>query len=108
MNDQSTIQLRHEFTIVGEDNTTIATATVERVHGVNWLTNVWVHHAHRKNGYARRLVAAAVATFGNDSLWLNVYPYTNRPLDSAALTRFYAQFGFAEAGTPGAMVRRPQ
>jgi GNAT superfamily N-acetyltransferase len=100
------IQMRHEFSIVSEKNETIATLTVERMHGVLWLMNLWTHHEHRRRGYARKLIASAIAQFGLEDLWLNVFPYTDRPLDTHALRAFYEQFGFEPKETPGAMCRR--
>ncbi len=100
------VQLRHEFAIVSEKNETIATATVERMHEVLWLNNVWVHGDHRRKGLGRRIVTTAVHEFSHEDIWLNVYPYTSRPLDTEQLSAFYASFGFVSAGSPGSMVRK--
>lgn len=99
------VQLHHEFAIVSEKNESIATATIERMHGVLWLTNVWTHHEHRRKGYARLVVQAAVDLFEAGDIWLNIHPYVDRPLDPAQLARFYESFGFRAADTPGAMRR---
>jgi GNAT superfamily N-acetyltransferase len=102
---QLPIQLRHEFRIVSEKNEEIATLTVERMHGVLWLTNLWTHHEHRRKGYATQLMQAAIDTFGKEELWLNVYPFTNRPLDGEALREWYMRFKFISTLAPGIMRR---
>lgn len=101
------IQLRHEFSIVSEKNETIATATIERMHGVLNLTNVWVHYEHRKKGYASAVLRAVIAEFGRETIWLRVYPYTDRPMDEERLANFYREFGFVADGGPGDMKREP-
>lgn len=100
------IQSRHEFLIVSEKNETVGNITAERMNGVLWLTNLWTHHEYRRKGYARALLNAAIAECGSEDLWLKVHPYTNRPLDEAALTALYTSFGFEQQDAPGIMRRR--
>ena len=99
------VQLRHEFSIVSDKNETIASATVEMMNGVLWLSNVWTHHEHRKQGHATTILKAVLAEFGNHDLWLRVYPYTNRPRSEEDLTQWYTRFGFGPMETPGTMRR---
>lgn len=103
---QPVVQLRHGFMIVSEGNETAASATVERMNGVRWLTNVWTHHKYRRKGYATHVLRAVVAAFGADDLWLKIHPYTDRPRDEVELAAFYGRFGFGPADAPGIM-RRP-
>jgi GNAT superfamily N-acetyltransferase len=100
------VQVRHEFSIISEKNETVASATVEHMNGVLWLTNVWVHYEHRRRGYARMVIAEALREFGEWEIWLKIHPYTDRPLDEPQLAAFYESFGFAYAGAPGIMCRR--
>lgn len=75
-------------------------------HGnVLWLDDLWTHSDHRRKGYARALIAALIADWGRDDLYLAVFPYTDQPLDAAGLQALYAEFGFAATDVPGVMKR---
>src|SRR5262245_24755939 len=104
---QPVVQLRHEFAIVSEKNETVASATVELMNGVLWLTNVWTHYEYRRRGYARLMLGSVIDNFGHRELWLKVHPYTDRPLSEEQLISFYGSFGFVRTGVPGVMVRLP-
>lgn len=106
--DRPVVQIRHEFSIVSaEKSETVATATIERVNDVLWLTNVWTHYEYRHRGYARSIMEHVIALFGEEDIWLILYPYTDRPLSSVELaTLFYGKFGFVSVDAPGVMVRR--
>lgn len=96
----------HSFNVVGKDNTYIANLDVVRRHGVALLTNLSVHHAHRRKGLARRLFEQAFAYYSAEDLYLNVYGFHDRPMDDALLTAFYRSLGFEPvAGAPGMMCR---
>jgi len=96
----------HSFNVVGKDNTYIANLDVVRRHGVALLTNLSVHHAHRRKGLARRLFEQAFAYYGDETLYLNVYGFHDRPMDDGQLTDFYRSLGFVPMLTaPGMMVR---
>lgn len=99
------VQLRHEFSIVSAKNETVASATVEHMNGVLWLTNIWTHHEYRQKGYATAVITDVLRAFGDRTLYLKIYPYTDRPMHEAQLAAFYARFGFTLDGSPGVMVR---
>ncbi|HEU4327449.1 MAG TPA: GNAT family N-acetyltransferase [Roseiflexaceae bacterium] len=86
----------------------IATAVVHRRHGVQFLTDVWVHPDHRRGGLGSELVKAALAECGGEDLYLTVSGFTNQPLTDEQLAQWYARFGFELVGpaAPG-MMRRP-
>jgi GNAT superfamily N-acetyltransferase len=92
--------------MVNEKNDAIVGLTAEHMNGVLWLTNLWVHHEHRRKGYARRIIMAAIGLYGDQDLWIKVHPYTNRPMDEHVLSRFYETFGFEYTDAPGVMWRR--
>ncbi len=100
------VQLRHEFCISNAKNETIASATVEKMHGVLWASNLWVHADHRRQGYASRIAKALIAEYGHEDIWINVYPYTDRAVSAEQLIELYQSFGFELTSTPGAMVRK--
>jgi GNAT superfamily N-acetyltransferase len=73
--------------------------------GYLWLTNVWVHADHRKEGRAVALTTRAVEQWQHRDLYLVVQPYTDQPLRAERLTRFYRTFGFRPTEVPGVMLR---
>ena len=83
----------------------IAHVTVSHRSGVLWLTDVWTHSEHRKQGYARQLITQALGMFADQSWYLEVYPYTDQPLDFERLTQFYQDLGFTATDVPGVMKR---
>lgn len=85
----------------------IAHVTLDHRDGVLWLTDLWTHADHRRKGYARRLIARALALYPGAHIYLEVYPYTDQPLDRAALIAFYRGYGFALTDVPGVMRRIP-
>lgn len=108
MEDTPQVQHSHDFYIVSPDNQRIATADVQRRHGVLWLTNVWAHHEHRRKGLASAVLREVLAIYGGEPIYLQVYGYTNRPMDDQALAKWYGRFGFAPVhGAPGMMRRMP-
>lgn len=100
------VQLTHQFTIVNAKNETVATADLIHRHGVQLLTNVYVHHDYRNKGLGTRVLRSVVDHFGHDDIYLNVHGYSGQPLSDDFLTAWYASFGFGEVkGAPGMMVR---
>lgn len=96
---------RHEFYIVDPKNESIATSTVYFRHGVYWLTNVWVHHEHRKKGLATQVINAVIEKYGQYPIYLNVDAYTDQPRSNDELFNYYARFGFVRSTDPGVMKR---
>ncbi len=104
MSEEHVVQLRHEFAIVNGANETIAGITVMRRHNALWLTNLWVHHEHRKKGLGKKVFEAALKEFVHERLYLHVWPYGNQPLDEEDLFAWYSKYGFEHQGA-GVMVR---
>jgi ribosomal protein S18 acetylase RimI-like enzyme len=102
------VQSKHDFSIVSEKNETIASVTIEPMGEWFYLTNVWVHHEYRKQGLGTQVMQAAIDVYNDRPIYLNVVPYTNRPLDINRLCEWYGKFGFKPvAGTPGILTRQP-
>ncbi|HEY1011145.1 MAG TPA: GNAT family N-acetyltransferase [Herpetosiphonaceae bacterium] len=102
------IDIEHRFSMNDGLGAPIAHVEVHHRNGALFLTNVWVHPDHRRQGHARRLIATALRMFARSTLYLNVNGYTNRPLSDDRLTQFYASFGFELIpGAPGMMCRKP-
>lgn len=102
-----TVQIDSRYRIMNAEGEVIAQCRIYPLHGVLWLTDVWVDAKHRGRWLARKVITAALAYYGpHNEIWLNVLPYGNRAKDSERLFLFYSRFGFAKCVTPGAMVRR--
>lgn len=102
------VQVRHEFSVVGATNESIAACTVDRRHGVLWISNVWTHYDHRRKGLATLVLRQVIALYGHEDLWLLVAGYTDRPMRDEQVLAWYARFGFCTMQAPGVMCRRGQ
>lgn len=78
---------------------------IRRPNGILWMTNLWVHPDHRKQGMAKQLMSAALQDWYRFPLYLEVAPYTNQPLGMKKLVDFYGEYGFRTTDVPGIMVR---
>lgn len=105
--DEYVVDDHHAFYIDDAEGDHIAQLHVFRRHGVRWVSNLWVHHEHRRRGHAKRLLSAALATYGADDLYLQVLGYAGRPLADHQLAFFYAQYGFESVPEAPGMMRRP-
>lgn len=83
----------------------IAHVTLDHRPGGLWLTDLWTHADHRRQSHAKRLLTDALALFPGRTVYLEVYPYTDQPLDRPALAALYTGFGFVDTPVPGVMVR---
>lgn len=100
------IHIERTFLITKDDSDSIAWAKVyRRPEGHLWLGSLWVAGSERHKGYAAALLRAVLRECGSEPLYLEVAPYADRPLDSAALMAFYGRFGFVETPVPGIMHR---
>jgi GNAT superfamily N-acetyltransferase len=104
------IQIEYTYLVPsGADSDSLGWAKVVRGEtGVLWLTAVWVHPDRRGHGWATALLRTVVREWGCEPLYLRVEPYTDRPLNAAALTAFYGRFGFVETCVPGVLRREPK
>lgn len=99
------IQVKTEFVIADAETNSRAWAVVHRrQNGVLWITSLWVHPDERKKGWAGALLDRVLREYVGETLYLEVAPYADRPMDTDALTVFYARFGFLETHVPGVMV----
>jgi ribosomal protein S18 acetylase RimI-like enzyme len=100
------VQLRHEFMIVSEENEQVCTATLEpRADGL-YLTGMWTHHKHRRQGLASKVLSAVTQQFADHDIYLMVGAYTDQPLNNEQLVAFYQRFGFEVVGPMGLMCRK--
>jgi GNAT superfamily N-acetyltransferase len=101
------IQNKDYYFVNDGEGEVIAHVEVGERHGVIILTNVWVHHEHRRKGLATQLVERVIADYGDRDLYLHVRAYIDQPLDDEALIVWYTRFGFEPiADAPGMMRRR--
>lgn len=102
-----TIHLQYYYSVSDPEDTTIANISVVPRHNTIFVSNLWVHGKHRREGLGRRLFSAAVADHGWRRLWLHVASYTDRAFNDPELTAWYGRFGFEPTDVPGALVRPP-
>jgi GNAT superfamily N-acetyltransferase len=101
------IQIEARYRILNAEAEVIAQCRIYPLHGVLWLSDVWVHASHRGRGLARKVIGAALRYYGaGNPIWLNIQPYSNRPKGVDQLAAFYMRFGFVRRGGPGMMVRK--
>jgi GNAT superfamily N-acetyltransferase len=107
-NPERLIHIEYTYQIQdGKDDNSLAwTKLIRRPNGVLWVSALWVHPEHRGKGWARSLLSTVVREWGHEALYLEVAPYTDRPMDSERLTCFYASFGFVETPVPAIMMRK--
>jgi ribosomal protein S18 acetylase RimI-like enzyme len=100
------VSMKTEFIIADAMNDSRGYAVVvRRQQRTLWVTSLWVHPEQRQQGYAAALLRAVVSEFGDEPLYLEVAPYSDRPLDAAALEALYARFDFRMTSVPGIMCR---
>ena len=101
------VQLTHEWRIAAK-NETIASASVYERFGHLWVYNIWTHHEYRKRGLATKIMEAILLKFGDETLYMGVDNFENRPMDNDQLAAWYVRFGFVMTEVPGVMIRRPE
>ncbi len=102
------IILTHHFAICNPQGTEVATADVQRLHGVLFVQNVWVEEP-RGEGWGTALMRQVLAHFGHEDLYLFAQSYAGSAWDNATLAAWYTQFGFvAHDDYPGGMRRVAQ
>ena len=76
--------------------------------GCWWVTNLHTLPEFRRIDLAEKTMKKMTSfwdTYIKEDLYLQVMPFTNRPVTDRFLTEFYARFGFSETGVPGVLVR---
>lgn len=104
----SALQITHRYEQRDGKGDTIAHVELKDVNNVLWLTNLWVDPAYRRQGRGHQLLSVALAQWLKREIYLNVEPYTDQPLSAAALTAWYARYGFAETSVPGVLRLSPE
>lgn len=101
------IAIQHSYRVHSGMGEAIATVDVivheDRSH---WVTNLWVHPDHRRKGFARALLSAALLDHHAGPLYLHIAPYTDQPMRVDDLYAFYASLGFCRTEVPGVLYRQ--
>lgn len=100
------VLISHRYRFDDSKGEPIAHVTLYEKGGVLWLTDLWTHPEYRRQGRAGRLLAAALARFGGEVIYLEVSPYTDQPVELATLAAWYGRFGFEATDVPN-VLRRP-
>lgn len=95
----------HRYSFDDAKGECIAHIKVYERHGAIWLSDLWVHAEHRRQGRATRLMRAALARYGCETIYLEASPYTDQAVDLGTLTAWYGRFGFVATDVPNVMVR---
>jgi GNAT superfamily N-acetyltransferase len=102
------IEITHRYAMQDGNGEVIAHVEVADRAGIRWLTNLWTHLDHRRQGYANALIETAMGEWQDRDLYLAVQPYTDQALDPGALALFYRSYGFVATSVPGIMLRPAQ
>lgn len=95
----------HRYSFDDAKGECIAHIKVIERYGTIWLTDLWVHPEHRKQGRATRLMEVALARYGCETIYLEASPYTDQAVDLGHLTAWYGRFGFVVTDVPNILMR---
>lgn len=95
---------------VSDKNEEAASATIKMVGDNWWLVNFSTQAQFRKIGLGTEIMEQTIAWWDyymkGEPLYVQVMPYTNRPLVYGDLLCFYKKYGFCETETSSILIRK--
>lgn len=100
------VTVQHVVYVKNDYDQDIATAIMEKRHGILYLSTVWTHPDHRRSGISTQVMNRVIQEFGHQDIALVAQSYAGHPLPDEQLLTWYARFGFELVSQPGVMIRK--